>query len=344
MMKDNMTIGEITERVANASTDFEEANNSTKRKYLLWNIIAFNTMAKFVKASCGTFGTGYPFYALDQEKHGMLPIIPEQIRYNRQLVKDGEPYQKSIWECQSCIKEKYSTMTDLKIICKPCPKMPDELKPRKIINRLPDLDMWLVSQDGMVKSAQEQLTGLLNKYDMRTSDQNPLLSIEELTKIAEMIKQKRKPGIYLPMDVHIVEFSELKDLIERVPETLRKAKAEGQSPYLPIHPVSYRKIWQKDDQAYNFIYDYFSAFSEYDFIDELQEPLNATRLEIVNTYTPEELFEFLISSASPSNVRRFVAPELKEYFMKRIDSWKKIEIKTPDFPGDGEKGKPKDER
>ena len=343
-MKENMTIGEITESVANASTTFEEANTGMKRKYLLWNITAFNTMAKYVKASCGTFGTGYPFYALDQEKHGMLPIIPEQIRYNRQLVKDGEPYQKSIWECQSCIKEKYSTMTDLKIICKPCPKMPDELKPRKIINRLPDLDMWLVAQDGMVKSAQKQLTGLLNKYDMRTSDQNPLLSIEELTKIAEMIKQKRKPGIYLPMDVHIVEFSELKDLIERVPETLRKAKAEGQSPYLPIHPVSYRKIWQKDDQAYNFIYDYFSAFSEYDFIDELQEPLNATRLEIANTYTPEELFEFLVSSATPANVRRFEAPELKEYFMKRIDSWKKIEIKKPDFPGDDEKGKPKDER
>lgn len=342
-MKENMTIGEITESVANASTDFEKANNATKRKYLLWNITAFNTMAKYVKASCGTFGTGYPFYALDQEKHGKLPIIPEQIRYNRQLVKNGKPYQKSIWECQSCIREKYSTMTDLKIVCKPCPKMPDELKPRKIINRLPDLDMWLVSQDGMVKSAQQQLTGLLNKYDMRTSDQNPLLSIEELTKIAEMIKQRRTPGIYLPMDVHIVEFSELKDLIEGVPETLRKAKADGQSPYLPIHPVSYRKIWQKDDQAYNFIYDYFSAFSEYDFIDELQEPLNATRLEIANTYTPEELFGFLVSSATPANVRRFETPELKEYFMERINGWKNIEINKPDFPGD-EKEKPGDER
>lgn len=333
-MQDNITIQEITECIEKASTEFEEANNRTKRKYLIWNISNFNIMAKRVKASCGTFGTGYPFYALDKDLQGKLPVIPEQIRYNRQLVKDGEPYQKSIWECQSCIKEKYSTMSDLKIICKPCPKMPDSLKPRKLINRLPDLDMWLVCQDGMVKSAQEQITGLLNKYDMRTSDQNPLLSIEELTKISEMIKQRKRPGIYLPMDVHIVEFSELKDLIEKVPKTLKLAKEDGKNPYLPIHPISYRKEWQKDDQAYNFIYDYFSAFSEFDFIDELQEALNTTRLEVANQYTVEELFDFLINSATEANVRRFEAKELKEYFRKRVKGWKNIEIKKSEVPAD----------
>lgn len=333
-MQDNITIQEITECIEKASTDFEEANNRTKRKYLIWNISNFNIMAKRVKASCGTFGTGYPFYALDKDLQGKLPVIQEQIRYNRQLVKDGEPYQKSIWECQSCIKEKYSTMSDLKIICKPCPKMPDTLKPRKLINRLPDLDMWLVCQDGMVKSAQEQVTGLLNKYDMRTSDQNPLLSIEELTKISEMIKQRKRPGIYLPMDVHIVEFSELKDLIEKVPETLKRAKEEEKNPYLPIHPVSYRKEWQKDDQAYNFIYDYLSAFSEFDFIDELQEALNTTRIEVANQYTVEELFDFLINSATEANVRRFESKELKEYFRKRVKGWKNIEIKKSEVPAD----------
>lgn len=29
--------------------------------------------------------------------------------------------------------------------------MNDKLKPRKIINRLPDLDMWLVCEDGCVE-------------------------------------------------------------------------------------------------------------------------------------------------------------------------------------------------
>ncbi len=41
---------------------------------------------------------------------GELPMISEQIRYNRQLVKDGESIQKSIWECQSCLKNNYSNM------------------------------------------------------------------------------------------------------------------------------------------------------------------------------------------------------------------------------------------
>ena len=87
---------------------------------------------------------------------------------------------------------------------------------------------------------------------------------------------------------------------------------------------------QKDDQAYNFIYDYFSAFTEFDFMDELQESLNATRLEIANQYTADELFEFLINSATPANVRRFESPELKTYFMKKIRSWKNIEINKPE--------------
>ena len=56
---------------------------------------------------------------------GTLPIIEEQIRYNRQLIKDGVTVQKSIWHCKPCLEEKYSTMPDLKQICKPCPNMLD---------------------------------------------------------------------------------------------------------------------------------------------------------------------------------------------------------------------------
>lgn len=325
-MKDNITIQEITESVDKASTDFEKTNTELKRKYLIWNIEAFNLIAKAIKSSCGTFGTGYPFYALDKNLKGKLPIIQEQIRYNRELVRDGQPFQKSIWLCESCIKEKYSTMTDLKRICKPCPNMPNSLKPRKLINRLPDLDMWLVCKDGSLAITQEKLTGLLNKYDMRTSDQNPLLSIEEMSKITEMIREKKKPKIYLPMDVHIIEYSVLKDLIEQVPETLSKAKANEINPYLPIHPISYRKEWQYDDQAYNFIYDYLSAFSEFNFEEELQDALDTTRVEVAKKYDSDELFQFLMKSATESNFRRFQSPELEDYFMKRIENWKTLHI------------------
>lgn len=105
-MDSNETIESITRRVEGASTDFEKTNTDIKRRYLLWNIESFNIIASKVTGNKGTFGTGYPFYALDENLEGTLPIIGEQIRYNRQLVKDGIPVQKSIWKCKSCLQEK----------------------------------------------------------------------------------------------------------------------------------------------------------------------------------------------------------------------------------------------
>ena len=36
-MKENITIGELTQAVSDASTEFEKNNTELKRKYLLWN-------------------------------------------------------------------------------------------------------------------------------------------------------------------------------------------------------------------------------------------------------------------------------------------------------------------
>lgn len=320
-MKENITIKEIAEKVGNASTDFEETNTELKRKYLVWNIEAFNIIGSAVSVGKGTFGTGYPFYALDKNLEGTLPIIQEQIRYNRQLIEDAIPVQKLVWLCEDCIKKKYATMPDLKKICKPCPNVNNKVKPRKIINRMPDLDMWLVCQDGCVEIAQEELIHLLKKFNMRTSDENPLLTIDEMSQISEMLKKGQIPKIYLPMDIHIIQESILKELIENVPEVLHKTKQEGTIPYLPIHPKSYRKQWQYDDEAYNFIYDYLSAFTSFNFNEELQQSLDKTRLEVVDSYTPNELFDFLMKAATESNRRRFKSKDLEDYFFKRVDGW-----------------------
>lgn len=321
-MEDDITIEDITKQVESASTYFEKTNTELKRKYLVWNIGVFNLLASQVSVSRGSFGTGYPFYALDENLEGTLPIIDEQIRYNRQLVRDGEPFQKSIWLCKSCLKEKYSQMPDLKKVCRPCPNMINKLKPRKIINRLPDLDMWLVCEDDNVDIAQEELGRLLSVYDMHTSDVNPLESINDISKISKMLKSETLPNIFLPIDAHIIEYSKLKQLIETVPEILRDAREKGIKPYLPIQPKSYRKQWQYDDEAYNFIYDYLSAFSEFNFPIELQRALNDSRLEVASKYRGDELFEFLMQSATESNFRRFQSTELEDYFLKRVNGWK----------------------
>lgn len=320
-MDNDITIGEITGKVEKSSTDFEKTNTELKRKYLIWNIEAFNKIASAVSVSKGSFGTGYPFYALDSNLEGKIPIIQEQIRYNRQLVIDGQHVQKSIYLCKSCLEKNYKNMPDLKTVCKPCPNMIDSLKPRKLINRLPDLDMWLVCEDGCIDKAQEELSNLLKKYDMRTSDVDPILSIDNFSQISELLKSGKKPGIFLPIDSHIMEYSALKELIEQVPQTLSKAKQDMQKPYLPIHPKSYRKQWQYDDEAYNFIYDFLSAFTSFNFPDELQKSLDKSRLEIATNYTTEELFNFLLQSATTANFRRFQSMHLEDYFFKRVEGW-----------------------
>lgn len=330
-MEGDITIENITKEVESISTDFEKTNTELKRRYLVWNINAFNLLASKVSVNKGSFGTGYPFYALDENLEGMLPIIDEQIRYNRQLVRDGEPFQKSIWLCKSCLEEKYSQMPDLKKICRPCPNMINKLKPRKIINRLPDLDMWLVCEDGNVDIAQEELSRLLRIYDMNTSDGNPLGSIDDISKISKALKSGILPNIFLPIDTHIIEYSKLKELIETVPEILRESKQKGIRPYLPIQPKSYRKQWQYDDEAYNFIYDYLSAFSGFNFPIELQQALNDSRLEVASEYKEDELFEFLMKSATESNFRRFQSAKLEDYFIKRVKGWKTRDEKQQEY-------------
>ena len=321
-MSNSETIKSLTERVEKASTDFEKTNNDLKRRYIIWNIEVFNKLGSLVSVGKGTFGTGYPFYALDKNLHGKLPIIEEQIRYNRQLVRDGEPVQKSIWQCKRCLEQNYSDMPDLKKICKPCPNTIDELKPRKIINRLPDIDMWLICEDGHIEQAQEELARLLEEYKMHTSDVAPLESINNVCEISKRLKEGVFPKVFLPIDSHIIEYSKIKELIEDVPEILHNAKKEELKPYLPIWPKFYRKVWQYDDEAYNFIYDYLSAFTEFNFTEELQESLNTSRKKVINEHTPKELFDFLMKSATKANFRRFQSLELEKIFLDRINGWK----------------------
>ena len=326
-MNDNITIGELTTLVANSSNDFEKTNSEMKKKYYIWNIEAFNSIANSINESRGSFGTGYPFYALGENFKGTLPIISEQFRYNRQLIKDGETLHNVRWLCANCLKRNYSSMPDLKQICKPCPNVPQKLKPRKFINRLPDLDMWIVAEDQTSKKVEEELILKLSKCNFISSDIDPLKSIHDVYKISQSIKENNMSKIHLPLDVHIIEYSKLKSFIEQVPSILSDAKKNNSIPYLPIHPISFRKKWQYDDEAYNFIYDFLSAFTSFNFDNELEETLYNSRIKIVDEYTPEELFNFLLQSATESNFRRFQSNELENLFYKKINTWKSLKRK-----------------
>lgn len=313
----------ICKKVAEISTEFEKNNSDLKRRYLIHNIDLYNQIVAMVDGNRGSFGTGYPFYSLNRNLKGKLPIINEQIRYNDELISHVDASNHTIWPCLNCLSQNSSSMPDLKSICKPCPHIDKELKPRKIINRLPDIDMWMVCKDGYIDVTKDELTMLFHQYNIYPSDINPIQTINDMATIVEELEKDIMPTKLLPLDSHIIGYSTISSLIEQVPIVLKQASEEGKVPYLPIRPLSYRKVWQYDDEAYNFIYDYFSAFTEFNFEDSLQQTLNETRNIVANNYSFEELYNFLIASAQDANKRRFKTLELKNRFRERIESWKK---------------------
>lgn len=69
----------ICEKAANASTIFEKNNTELKKQYIIKNIEMINHIMERMPGYCGSFGTGYPFYTLDNGMQGNLPVIQEQI-------------------------------------------------------------------------------------------------------------------------------------------------------------------------------------------------------------------------------------------------------------------------
>lgn len=315
------TVVSIARKVRDVSNKFEECNSELKRKYLIKNIFTFNFLVSKIDVNCGSFGTGYPFYALKKGLKGQLPVINEQIRYDNQLSENAEKSKRLIWGCRGCLSRNYDRMPDLKQMCKPCPNMDNGVKPREILKRLPDIDMWMVCKDGCVLEASQALAVLLDEFGIYTSDVAPIQTIQDMQEIADDLERGVMPKKFLPIDAHIIEYSKLKELIENVPFELEQATKDGEVPYWPIHPLSYRKTWQYDDEAYNFVHDFLSSLTEYNFDNILLQALQSARMSIAQSYSAQELYKFLIETGPQSVKRRHETKELKERFEDRIKSW-----------------------
>lgn len=313
----------LCSKVAGISNTFETCNTEVKKEYLIKNIVLYNELVSKIEESCGSFGTGYPFYALTRDLGGNLPIIEEQIRYNHQLIKESLLSKSSIWPCYQCLQVNGEIMADLKNVCKSCRKIEGSLKPRKVINRLPDMDLWMVCEESNIPKAIEQLTSLFHEYQIQSSDINPIQTMKDLEEIVDQIKQQRIPEKMLPIDAHIIGYSTLLSLIKQVPLILDQSSKSKDTPYLPIHPLSLRKTWQYDDVAYNFIHDFLSSFTEFSLEENLQKILTDVRGVVANSYTLDELYHFLIITGPKSVKERHKTLSLKDRFEERIKSWKK---------------------
>ena len=312
----------ICNKVAGLSNRFETCNTELKKRYIAKNITLFNTLISSMLNSKGTFGTGYPFYALEKNFKGTLPVIHEQIRYNNQLKQEGEQSNHIIWPCYECLRDNGDEMPDLKKVCNSCKKIEPSLKPRKIINRLPDIDMWVVCNECNIQAAADELISLFEENNIQPSDINPIQTIEDISDIVNDLENDTMPKKLLPIDAHIIGYSSLFSLLKLVTAILKFSSETDTIPYLPIHPLSYRKVWQYDDVAYNFIHDFLSSFTEFNFDPELEKLLLETRSFVANQYSKEQLYDYLIMTGPKSVKERHKTSLLKDRFEERIHSWK----------------------
>lgn len=318
-----MSSSNICIQAAEASNKFEYNNSDLKRRYLIKNIDIINTVMESVPGYRGSFGTGYPFYALDSNLEGQLPLIAEQIRYNEELISSAVKDGSTNWVCAKCLQRTGHLMPDLKQICKPCPRIDDDLKPRKVINRLPDVDMWMICDDSFMEEAKEGLSVLFDRLNMHTSDVNPVQTIQDIVSITNSLEEGKMPSKKLPLDIHIIEYSKFSDLIEEVPFVLHTAADEQKKPYLPIHPTSLRKTWQYDDVAYNFVLDFLFTMTPFNWDEDLMDKFKCSKKIVANSFSNTDLKEMLYSVAPDSVVRRLETKQLQKTYNERISSWRK---------------------
>lgn len=314
---------DIVRGAAKASTTFELTNTDIKRQYIVSNIMMYNAIVSLINESKGTFGTGYPFYVLDKNLQGALPVIGEQLRYNDALLSDAG--SQTDWLCAQCLTENGFKMPNIKEICNACPDVMKALKPRKVINRLPDLDMWTICNPEDIESVSVQLAELLKKYEFNTSDVDPLKTIYELESLVLKVKGGQIPDEHLPIDTHIIDNVTLYTLIAEIPDRLKQAMKKEETPYAPISPLSLRKKWQHDDMPYNFVHDFLSSFHEFRIDDDMQHLLDETRTYVAKHYSFDQLYKWLLESGGESVQRRHQTEGLKESFKRRVEEWQERE-------------------
>lgn len=313
---------------AEASTLFEITNTDLKRYYIEMNIKEIVDCMKNVSCFCGAFGTGYPFYVTDEEHNFSLPVITEQLRYNDELLQHA---MKSIffeWSCDRCLSINGSKMPDLKCFCKSCDRIEDQLKPRKVINRLPDLDIWMICQDDQFDNAKSALEKNLYKKNMKTSDNDVLGTVRDVASISLSLANGVFPDKWLPLDIHILKESEFFDVLSKVSSEIFNSINEGTKPYVAIWPDSLRKTWQKDDTPYNFIFDFLFSLTPLDMDSSIRNKIDQVRNSIalmLKKFNSDEnvASNLLFAISSDATKRRFENSQLQKVYEGRLKKWGK---------------------
>lgn len=294
------------------SATFVADESVFKGKYLEGEFADFTDVVSSVPGVIGTFATGYPFYA--QKPDGGIHDIPEIQRYIGEFsskVTEDEARGLGGWLCGMC--DVVLELPDLKQECKPCDVV--SIKPRDIFRAMPDLDFWVIAEDNALGSALEvTLQREVEQAGYVTSDVNILGAIASATEVMTSVAKRSMPRERLPIDLHIVGFSQFADVLKRAPDAIARKEM------LPIAPRSWHKRWEKAD-PYDAAKDYLFSLtpgklnSKY-LISLLADSRAATK-EMIAHEEPVEL----VAARAAKEARQLQTPGVKSALLRRIASW-----------------------
>ena len=165
--------------------------------------------------------------------------------------------------------------------------------------------MWMICEDDKISLESKQLAYVFDDLGMCTSDVDPVKSIHDVYEIATSLDKEIMPSKKLPLDVHIIEYSKFKRILENTPLFIINRFCPQEVPYMPIHPYLLRKEWQKDDEAYNFILDFIYSLTPFNWDNELMELLNRDYNLMSSMFENDKIEELFLSIANDSVKRRY---------------------------------------
>lgn len=166
--------------ILDTAIKFTADESLVKGEYFSYQFNQFHEAVKDIPGVIGVFGTGYPFYAYQDD--GSIADIPEIQRYQRSFQSAIERDRLRAyggWLCGAC--ELACDLPDLKKYCKPCDSV--DFKPRDIFKALPDLDYWVVVEDAPERELRQQeleIQARAKAFAFESSDSPTLFRLSKL--------------------------------------------------------------------------------------------------------------------------------------------------------------------
>lgn len=262
--------------------------------------------AKVIPGYQSSFGTGYPFYAIDSKGR---PVQIDEISNFLSDVETNIDADKSTnphgWPCPAC--QKANNLPDVKTSCKPCNLV--KLKPREVFRSLPDLDIWVVT-DLPGTESEEILQSNATKNGYIQSDINMRLSLAKTALALHQIRSNSSIKEKVPLDVHLVATP----IIIRCLDMVANGADDVQIDTRSLHAK-----WE--DTTFNFLFDLILSLTMvHDQTGIITEALHNTRIKLKNSHSEQSLMK-IIAENSTRGVKILQTKAARIALKDRISQW-----------------------